>query len=297
MWSILLITLFTGAMWGLVSPVGATNHLVISEVKVAGDVARDEFIELYNPTLAPVDLTGWRLTKKISSGTETNLVTNMTGVVPAHGFFLITHPDNNLIGADLYYSVTSNSITDNNTILLYSDAGLSLVDKVGMGAAIDFETAVGPHPEVGQSIERKAQSSSTSTSMSTGSDELMGNGYDTDVNAQDFVVKLIPEPQNTQTPTEILVLPTPTPTPNPSPTPIGTPTPEPTATPTPVPSITPTPTPQATPPVVHPPKWPKYKRLLKKYNCRIHYKIRKLKHKSIKIPKLVCSYARVSSKK
>ena len=37
------------------------SHVVISEIQIAGGNSNDEFVELYNPTNASVNLTGWRL--------------------------------------------------------------------------------------------------------------------------------------------------------------------------------------------------------------------------------------------
>lgn len=236
-----------------VGSVQASNHIVISEIMVGGEEsALEEFIELYNPTSEDVDLDGWRLTRKTSTGTESNLVANMSGTIPAHGFFLITHPNNDDIGADLFYSATTNSVTNNNTVLLYSDASETLVDKVGMGEAGDFESAPAIHPEAGQSIERKAKAESTTESMTSGADQFLGNGYDTDNNANDFVLRLVPQPQNSQSPPQSLEedpgpTPTPTPSPSPEPSPSPSPTPSPTPTPTPEPSPTPTPTPSPSP--------------------------------------------------
>lgn len=257
---------------------GATaSHIVISEVQVAGVTANDEFVELYNPTNSAVDLSGWRLTKKASSGAQTSLVSTITGSIPSHGFFLIT-PQTGYTGsvsADITYSSSASAavVAANNTVLLYSDAGTTLVDKVGMGTASDVEGTSTQVPDTGQSIERKANSASTVTSMTTRADKLLGNGEDTDNNATDFIVRTTSEPQNTNsshepvvetgtptptttptgtvtpTPTSI-VTPTPTSTPSATPTPTLTPTvtitPTPTATTTPIPTITVTPTPTST---------------------------------------------------
>jgi len=224
------------------------EHVVISEVKVEGGVARDEFVELYNPTNSAIDLDGWRLTRKTSAGSESNLVSSLTGIIPAKGFFLITHPDNNIVEPDLMYSATSNSISANNTVLLYSDASLTLVDKVGMGIeAADPEATASAEPLAGQSIERKANQASTSVSMTVGADISQGNGEDSDNNANDFIVRETPDPQNSSSGLEPVSGSTPEPTATPEPT--VTPTPEITPTPIPTATLTPSPTPTQTPEV------------------------------------------------
>ncbi len=239
------------------------EHVVISEVSIASaDVPTDEFVELYNPTENAVDLSGFRLTRKTNTGTESTLVDSISGSIPAHGFFLIAHSDfTGSDSADQEYS-EDNSISSNNTILLYSDEGVTLVDKAGFGTAVDSEGDAETNPSNGTSRERKANSLSTSESMGIGGDdEIMGNGEDSDNNAEDFVLRNVPQPQNsgseiepiiegtptdtpTETPTQTL---TPSPTDTPTETPTQTLTPSPTDTPTPTETETPTPTITTTP--------------------------------------------------
>ncbi len=216
----------------------SATHVVISEVQTDGTTANDEFVELYNPTNAPVNLDGWRLTKRSGSGgSPANLVANMSGTISAHGFFLVVHPlyDGSVV-PDLTYSASSSAIAvNNNVVTLYSDAGTTVVDLVGMGTATIFEgSGAAPNPETDGSIERKPGES----------DPLAGNGTDTDNNANDFVTRNVAEPQNTSSSTEIELEPTESPTPSPIPTEEPTPTPtiEPTASPTTTPSTTPIPT-------------------------------------------------------
>ena len=231
-----------------------STHIVISEVQIAGDSAdpaNDEFVELYNPTGSDIVMTGWRLTRKNSAGTEANLVASLSGTIPAHGFFLIGHGTgyNGSATLDLPYSAPSNALTNNYTVLLYSDAGITLVDRVGFGpSAADPETSpVTDNPAANGSIERKSSSS--------GLDESGGNGEDTDNNNVDFLQRVTSDPQNTgsatETPSEPSATPTETLTPTPTlePTPSETLTPTPTEEPTPTPTeeLTPTPTEEATP--------------------------------------------------
>ena len=232
------------------------DYIVISEVQIGGGTADDEFVELYNPTSTSVNLSGWRLTRKTSGGTQSNLVASISGNIASHGYFLIAHPDyDGSVAEDLVYSATSSAMAANNTVLLYSDAEVTLVDKVGMGTATDVETTATLNPSTDGSAERKAHSSSTSESMgSGGADETHGNGEDTNNNLNDFVTRTTSDPQNslsttetppaetptaTLTPTETTT-PTTEPTPTSEPTATLTPTLEPTSTEEPSPTLTPT---------------------------------------------------------
>ena len=135
---------------------GEEKNIIINEIQTAGEKSNYEFIELYNPTAASVDLTGFKLTKKTKSGTESTLVTTarFVGTVKAKGYFLISHPDyKDSINADLAYP-SSYYISDDYTIILYDKSGIVL-DKVGYGNASDPETAPAPNPAKSESIGRK----------------------------------------------------------------------------------------------------------------------------------------------
>lgn len=210
---ILPIAFLTFLIPGLVY--SATDHVVISEIQIAGTTADDEFVELYNPTLSDIVIDGWRLTKKTDSGTESNLVSGLTGTIPAGGYFLIAHSDttyDGVVAADLYYSAPSNKLASDNTVVLYSDAGSAVIDKVGMGTATDFEIAAAAVPAADGSIER------------------LPVNEDTNNNSLDFSPRALSDPQNSGA----------SPTPTPSPTPEPTESPSPTATP--APTFTPSPT-------------------------------------------------------
>ncbi len=167
------------------------EHIVISEIQIGKESVYDEFIELYNPTDSEIDLDSWDLKRKTKSGTESNILNNIKGVIPAYGYFLIVPRSNcgdgndedcykGLIIADDEYT-TDSFLAKDNAILLYDSDG-NLVDKVGWGNAVDFESKViGDNPEDDQSLERK------------------GAGYivqDTDNNNADFILQAVPNPQN-----------------------------------------------------------------------------------------------------
>lgn len=152
-------------------PPGALAHIVISEILAGVDGNADhEFIELYNPTADPVDLTGWELRKRSSSGSESNLVDNgkFAGTIPAHGYFLIASPAyTGAPGADLLYSVTSATLayTSNSVVLYGGDhASAPVVDEVSWSeipknesyardlASGSFSLNANPNPQNTQSL-------------------------------------------------------------------------------------------------------------------------------------------------
>ena len=235
------------------------SNVVISQIQTAGLAANDEFVELYNPTQTAINLASWRLDRRTASlsATPAILVASLSGSIAPQGYFLITSNESLASGsADKLYSNTTNHIASNNTVILYNDAGQTVVDKVGLGTAQDNETAdFTPNPSPGQSIIRKASIDSTAQTLSLGGSEAtFGNGFDTDNNSTNFVLLPTSLPRNSKSPKAVptptpTLIPTATPTPTLKPTTIPTATPLPTATPTPTlkPTATPTLKPTATP--------------------------------------------------
>ena len=164
------------------------SHVVISEVQIAGVDADDEFIELYNPTGTPISLEGWRLSKKTSGGSESNLLTAFPATsIPSHGFCLVVHKTGyqGLVTEDAKYS-TAQSIAANSTVILYSDAGSTVVDKVGFGSASDYEgSPYADNPTANASLQRKS-----------GDGDEYGPAYDTGMNVDDFYIRAPSYPQS-----------------------------------------------------------------------------------------------------
>jgi hypothetical protein len=169
----------------------AVQKILINEVQLAGQTAADEFVELYNPNNVAVDLAGFALKKKNSSGTESNLVSegSFTGTISALGYFLIapqanddgTENYNGLVAPDLRYSGKTYSVASNNTVLLYNNNNV-LLDKVGFGLALDFEAQATQNPADNQSMGRKL---------------VAGEYQDTNNNLDDFEInKPTPKAQN-----------------------------------------------------------------------------------------------------
>jgi len=212
---ILSITLVTGLLSFHKINAAPSAHLVIGEIQTTGGTGytTDEFVELYNPTEADINLAGWKLTKKTATGKEYVLVDDFGELsIKSHSFFLVAHPAgySEEIKPDSYYS-TTNSISDNNTIILYDNAS-QVIDKVGFGSTIDFEGESLADPAGKKSVERKAKMDSTEETMiEGGADYFLGNAEDTDNNKQDFILRDQSEPQNSASEQEYLTIEVPTP--------------------------------------------------------------------------------------
>lgn len=218
---LLVVFVFLPLLFLPLNVFAAADHVLINEVQISGSNASDEFVELYNPTDINVGLTGWRLVRGSSTGVEDNLVASISGQIASHGYFLIAHPGfTGSTTPDLVYSAASNNIPANGSVTLYSDAGVTLVDRVGFGTSPLHETATVDNPVSGGSAARV-------------------NDDDTDNNSVDFSLSDVSDPQNSSF---FVATPTPVPTATPTEAPLSTP--EPTATS--VPTSVPTPIPEET---------------------------------------------------
>lgn len=187
----------------------STNHIVISEFSTRGaSSATDEFVELYNPTETSVNLTGWKLQYKATSGTSwIDYFSIPAGnIIPARGFFLIANNGySGTVTPDVRWGTAG--LADNGHIRIVNSSSIE-IDKVGWGTAIDPEGGVAApnHGTTGNnnSVERKAKSTSTADSLkSNGLHSLLGNGYDTNNNGNDFIQQTNGRnPQNTSSPVE-----------------------------------------------------------------------------------------------
>jgi cysteine-rich repeat protein len=189
------------------------NHVVISELQLAGPGgAGDEFVELYNPTQAPVDLSGWVLQYRSAAGTSYSLLHTFAAgtTLPPRSYLLVT--SNGYTGATAKDAAWGNTgISGTGGHLRLGAPGLpttkaadaQAVDRVGWGTADGPEGTAAPAPGSSSTLERKAFPTSDAASMSTGGpDADEGNGVDTDDNAADFVVRPAPGPQNLASPAE-----------------------------------------------------------------------------------------------
>jgi gliding motility-associated-like protein len=190
----------------------APVHVVISEVYGGGGnsgaLYKNDFIELYNPDNVAINLTGWSVQYSSSTGT-TWAKTDLTGSIPAKGFYLIQAaagtggtlnlPTADVVGTLALSGSTGKVVLSNSNVLLTgaNPVGAAVIDKVGFGpTATGFEGTPTPVISNTTSIERKASASSTPTTLAVGgAEEFDGNGRDTDVNSADFVVTA-PNPQN-----------------------------------------------------------------------------------------------------
>ncbi|PYE52933.1 ExeM/NucH family extracellular endonuclease [Deinococcus yavapaiensis] len=160
------------------APSTGASYVLISQVRTAGATASDEFVELYNPTSASVDLTGCSLVYRSAAGTsDVTLVSNINRSIGANKFLLFGGAGYvpNGVAADLAFTAGLSG-TGGGVALKCNSL---VVDSLGFGTATNafVEGTAAPAPTTAESLLR------------TPIDK------DTNNNSVDFV-KVTPAPRN-----------------------------------------------------------------------------------------------------
>lgn len=153
-------------------PGAALPRLVISELQTTGlseDGSEDgtkEFVEVYNPSLAPLDANGWKV-EYLSAGhngssTPTRILGELDFVVDSASYVLLSSADY-LPGADKYFGTSTSSsgwiAKSGGHVRIVSPMGQT-VDAVSWGSAVPLQTDppvawwLSPVITAGKSIQR-----------------------------------------------------------------------------------------------------------------------------------------------
>jgi hypothetical protein len=180
-------------------------QVVISEVKLAGTNTTDEFIELY--AKGTINVNNWTV-KAFVGGVYTTLATlGNVSLTPGKYYLLANNANNynqNVNGAGLAADATFTGVDlAAGDVIFVLNADGYVVDMIGLGAnAVVYEgSPFTGTVSAGKSAERKAMYTSTADSMTAG-DATGGNGYDSEQNGWDFVVRTTAGPQNFQSTAE-----------------------------------------------------------------------------------------------
>lgn len=188
------------------------DHVVISEIQAYNESAKDDWIELYNPTSQNIDLSteNYRIYRAVTAAQS--LVMRIGNpddgsypggtIIPAYGFYLIVDSDASeslkakadAIGNRSEFTWTGSNRTlylGNDTIS--SDDDPNIVDKVGFGSgATYYETLPAPAIPDGESIQRKVNATINES-------DIYGPAWDSDNNSADFFIQESPKPTNSTT--------------------------------------------------------------------------------------------------
>lgn len=159
----------------------ASPGVAISEVAITNS-ASGEFVELYNPSVADIDLTGWKLEYHAASSATTcdapwttTKPAVLSGVIQSHGYFLLASKDLAPSDAVLTFNMSVSAAT-----IRLVNAGQTTIDAVAWGknTPCGIGAPVAKIPPTGQSLERQPAPEAASSDNNT-----------------DFVIQSVPTPQ------------------------------------------------------------------------------------------------------
>ena len=146
------------------------GNILISEIMAGIDGGADyEFIELFNPTSNSIDLTGWSIKKKSSTGSESTLVSSSRfegKIIPSNKYFLLANEVgyNGQVSADVFWPKSYSLAYSNNSVVIYNSNG-ELVEEISWteipkGQSIEresfnntqFKAQLNPNPRNSQSL-------------------------------------------------------------------------------------------------------------------------------------------------
>ncbi|MHA2855711.1 5'-nucleotidase C-terminal domain-containing protein [Paenibacillus lautus] len=169
------------------------DQVVISQVYGGGGnsgaVYTHDFIELFNPTSSPVDLTSWKVRYASATGNFNN-ETSLTGTIKPYAYYLIQQQSNGSVGGSLPTADAAGALNlsgSNGKVELVNAAG-DRIDLIGYGNA---------------TLSEKSPTAALSNSTAAIRKELTvgqnDRGRDTDNNVADFIV-MTPDPRNSASP-------------------------------------------------------------------------------------------------
>ena len=178
------------------------DHIVVSQVEYdcPGAETAHEYVELYNPSGSDIDISGWEIVYKTATGTSWSSKATLPAgaVIHSCGYFLV---GGSLISTE-WTGVTVDFVADSMGLsgtgghIGIRDLSSTVIDYVGWGTAASAEGG-SPAPDAGSTTASIERISGPAGINNNGE----GNGWDTDVNGNDWVI-VTEAPSNSSSPAE-----------------------------------------------------------------------------------------------
>jgi hypothetical protein len=154
----------------------ASGHLLIAAIQIAGASSTNDFVKLFNPTAGTVTISGWKLRKKASTGSDQSVREFPDGsAIPPNGYFVWANSAGGFSESIRADASSTATLAVANSAALF-DASGTIVDAVAWGKGTDQYgegSAYGVDPLPNQVLKRIF---------------MDGVMMDTDDNANDFTI-------------------------------------------------------------------------------------------------------------
>jgi uncharacterized repeat protein (TIGR01451 family) len=183
----------------------AATNVVISEFRTRGpDGGNDEFVELFNPTNALVDISGWQIRASTASGSSTGNRYTMPGgtqIQSGQHYLIVGSTYSGTVPGEIGAQLSSGTADEGGLALTLSD-GTTIIDQVGMSVATVYKEGIPLQPlttDTNRSYERIM--------------DATGSCVDANDNSLDYFIRSPSDPQNLASPINTCGDATPTPIP------------------------------------------------------------------------------------
>ena len=181
--------------FALMVPVqGSAGTIVISQIYGGGGnsgaTLQNDFIELFNTGLSPVDITGWSVQYASTAGSSWQ-VTPLTGQIVGGGYYLVREaqgaggttplPTPDATGSIPMSSTAGKVALVNNSVALSGTCptGAAIVDFVGYGSTTNCFLGAGPAPQLSNPLAalRISDTGNNSVDFVTGTPNPHNSAY------------------------------------------------------------------------------------------------------------------------
>lgn len=122
------------------------SHIVIVAVQIAGASSSNDFVKLFNPAASAIDLSGWKLHKKSSTGVDYSLRDFPKGTIIAPGTYFTWANSLNGFAASINADASSTeTLSADNSIAIMDPNGV-IVDAVAWGTGVGQYGMGPPYP-------------------------------------------------------------------------------------------------------------------------------------------------------
>jgi competence ComEA-like helix-hairpin-helix protein len=124
------------------------SKILVSEIQIEGGNINHDFIELYNPGDSGIDISGYKLRKRTSGGTESSIRVLPSGsVIPAKGYYLwVSSKDEDYPSSINADTSTTQILASNNSIALLTPENV-IINALAWGGGTTSFVEISPFPD------------------------------------------------------------------------------------------------------------------------------------------------------
>lgn len=128
------------------SATSTVNHLVIAAIQIGGAASNNDFVKIYNSTANAVDIGGFKLRKKSSTGADSSLREFPAGSTVSAGAYFVWANSADGFAETIHADASSTAtLAANNSVALFDGNGTQ-IDAVAWGSGTNQYVEGAPYP-------------------------------------------------------------------------------------------------------------------------------------------------------